>query len=179
MKQLKDVKWKAFELYRVFPLIQRGKRLKNGDHIVGKMPYVSSSAQNNGVDDFVSNDENVRIFNNCISWANSGSVGEAFYHPYHFVASDHVTELKMIAPNKYVYLFITASLEKQRGKYSFNREIKDARISREKILLPTSDGESPDYAFMEQYMRSIEKELLGRYKRYCEMKEDSTGGVLS
>ena len=39
-------------------------------------------------------DKNVRIFSNCLSLANSGSVGSTFYQPFKFVASDHVTKLE-------------------------------------------------------------------------------------
>lgn len=38
-------------------------------------------------------------------------------------------------------------------------------MEKQSILLPaTSDG-SPDYAYMEEYMRSVEKELLGKYSQ--------------
>ena len=108
MKTLKNVKWKDFPIQEIFYEIQRGKRLKNEDHIPGNMPYVSSSAINNGIDDFVSNEEKVRMFKDCITIANSGSVGASFYHPYTFVASDHVTQLKRQNSNKYIYLIISA-----------------------------------------------------------------------
>ena len=45
--------WKAFYLTEIFSNIKRGKRLKTDDHIAGKVPYISSSANNNGVDNFI------------------------------------------------------------------------------------------------------------------------------
>lgn len=132
------------------------------------MPYVSSSAMNNGVDDFVSNKEGVRIFNNCLTVANSGSVGTAFFQPFKFVASDHVTKLKNNKFNIYIYLFLTAAIQKQKGKYSFNREINDKRIQMEQVLLPSSPSGTPDYAFMEEYMRQVERRLLEKYKAYLD-----------
>ena len=107
MKQLNELRWKAFDIHDVFPDVKRGKRLKTDDHIVGNMPYVSSSAVNNGVDNFIGNKDGVRIFNDCITLANSGSVGTAFYHPYSFVVSDHVTKLKNAKFTKYINLFVT------------------------------------------------------------------------
>lgn len=62
MLSLHDREWKEFDLREVFPYIQRGKRLKSADHIDGNTPYVSSSAMNNGVDNFVSNESGVRKF---------------------------------------------------------------------------------------------------------------------
>ena len=100
-----EPKWKEFGVNEVFPNIKRGRRLKKDDHISGQMPYISSSALDNGVDNFVSNNQGVRIFSNCLTIANSGSVGATFYHPYSFVASDHVTALANGGINKYIYLF--------------------------------------------------------------------------
>ena len=162
-KKKHECKWKEFDVIDIFPNIMRGRRLKTDDHISGTMPYVSSSAMDNGVDDFVSNNQGVRIFTNCLTIANSGSVGATFYHPYSFVASDHVTSLANDNFNKYIYLFggnITSRLSE---KYSFNREIKDSRLQREKIKLPVSADDKPDYDYMEDYMRNIEFRLLNRY----------------
>ena len=90
----------------VFTEIQRGKRLKKADHTEGSIPYVSSTALNNGVDGFIGNEGSVRKFEDCITIANSGSVGSAFFHQYEFVASDHVTQLKRKGLDKYAYLFM-------------------------------------------------------------------------
>ena len=87
--QLNKKIWRPFLIGDIFNVIQRGKRLKTADHIAGNMPYVSSSAQNNGVDNFIGNSDGVRTFNDCLTIANSGSVGKSSYHSYEFVASDH------------------------------------------------------------------------------------------
>lgn len=96
--------WKAFYFTEVFTEIQRGKRLKKADHKEGDTPYVSSTSLNNGIDGFIGNDSSVRRFDDCLTLANSGSVGCAFYHQYTFVASDHVTKLKRDGLDKYAYL---------------------------------------------------------------------------
>jgi len=163
---LKEKKWKEFFINEIFEQIQRGKRLKKSDHIPGKIPYVSSTAFNNGIDDFIGNKNNVRIFSNCISIANSGSVGASFYHPYKFIASDHVTKLENKSFNKHIYLFLSTITKRLGEKYSFNREISDKRIKREKILLPINDENLPDYEYMENYMKNLELERLKKYLKY-------------
>ena len=161
--RLNDREWKSFSVPSVFPAIQRGKRLKNADHIPGSTPYVSSTASNNGVDDFIEVTKGTRVFSDCISIANSGSVGTAFYEPFPFVASDHVTSLKRKGANKYIYLFLATVLEQQRSNFNFNREINDQRINQMHIMLPVNESGEPDYQFMEDYIR----ELMGRkYKQY-------------
>ena len=160
---LDEKEWKHFYIPDLFSKIQRGKRLKNADHIPGKIPYVSSTANNNGVDDYVEISHGARVFKNCISLANSGSVGTAFYEPFSFVASDHITSLKMENGSKFVYLFLVAVIEKQSSNFNFNREINDLRIKKMQVMLPVNDSGKPDYAYMEQYAKNM---MLRKYRQY-------------
>ena len=123
-----------------------------------------------GVDDFVSNDNGVRRFSNCLSLANSGSVGSSFYEPFEFVASDHITHLKNEEFNKYHYLFLATVTSRLSQKYNFNREINDKRISREIILLPLNDKGEPDYEYMEKYSKNLLYEKIQMYIKYIENK---------
>lgn len=165
---LADKQWKAFFIVDIFDVVQRGKRLKTADHLAGEIPYVSSSSLNNGVDDFVSNDNGVRRFSNCLSLANSGSVGSSFYEPFEFVASDHITHLKNKEFNKYHYLFLATMTSRLSQKYNFNREINDKRIAREIIFLPITDNGVPDYTYMEKYSKNLLREKIQRYIKYVE-----------
>lgn len=162
MLQLNEREWAEFDIRAVFPEIRRGKRLKTADHIDGNIPYVSSSAMNNGVDAFIGNDGHIRKYENCITLANRGSVGTAFNHCYEFIAGDHVTALQSSKLNKYSYLFVATMVSRLREKYSFNREINDLRINREKVLLPVDEEGQPDYDFMEQYIREREKQRIAQ-----------------
>ena len=161
-----NVNWKEFYFTDVFTEIQRGKRLKRADHSNGKMPYVSSTALCNGVDGFVGNTESVNIFSNCITIANSGSVGSAFFHSYEFVASDHVTKLQNKEVSKYAYLFMLPIINRLAEKYSFNREINDKRIKRERFVLPATPEGTPNFAYMDAYMRNIELQQLLKYLQH-------------
>lgn len=153
-------KWSAFYFTEVFTTIQRGKRLKKADHVEGRTPYVSSTAINNGVDRFIGNSDSVRKFNDCLTLANSGSVGYSFFHQYEFVASDHVTQLKREGLDKYAYLFMIPIINRLSEKYSFNREINDERIKRERILLPVNENGDIDFEFMSSFMKQVESDIL-------------------
>ena len=126
------------------------------------MPYVSSTSLNNGVDRYIGNDGGVRIFSDCLTLANSGSVGSTFFHQYAFVASDHVTQLKREGLDKYAYLFLVPIVSRLSEKYSFNREINDERIKREKLLLPVNADGQIDFAFMSSFMKDVEKDIIGK-----------------
>ncbi|MCX6061445.1 MAG: restriction endonuclease subunit S [Campylobacterales bacterium] len=150
--------------------MQRGKRLTKDNQQDGLKSYVSSTASNNGVDNFISNDSSVRTFSNCLSIANSGSVGASFYHSYEFVASDHITHLKCNDMNMFAYLFIATLTSRFSEKYNFSREINDKRISREKILLPMNEKSEPDYEFMEQYIKNLEYKKINLYLDFLERR---------
>lgn len=164
--------WHEFFLKDIFPTVQRGKRLTKENQARGQKPYISSTGLNNGVDNFIGNDDGVRSFSNCLTIANSGSVGSSFYHPYCFVASDHVTHLKNKEFSSFVYLFISTQTNKLSGKYNFNREINDKRIARDKILLPVIDSGEPDYLFMKQYMMNIEYKKRKHYLDRMESQQN-------
>ncbi len=157
--------WKEFFISEIFEKIQRGKRLIKEHQKEGKLPYVSSTASNNGVDNFIGNEIGVRKYDNCLSLANSGSVGACFYEPYEFIASDHVTHLKGNY-SKYAYLFMSCMLNRLSEKYNFNREINDTRIKREKIFLPVNSKTEPDYEFMHNYMLYLEQKKILEYLEY-------------
>ncbi|WP_276880002.1 restriction endonuclease subunit S [Bacteroides heparinolyticus] len=163
---LEDREWREFYFSDVFTRVERGKRLKKGDHIEGTTPYVSSTAMNNGIDGFVGNRERVRIFSDCISLANSGSVGNAFFQEFEFVASDHVTSLQKEGIDKYAYLFMLPIISRLSEKYSFNREINDLRISRERLMLPIQADGTPDWEFMSAFMKKVDQDTLSDALRY-------------
>ncbi len=163
---LTDVEWGEFFVSDVFDTVQRGKRLTKANQIDGGIPYISSTALNNGVDDFIGNTENVRKSNNNLTLANSGSVGACFYHNYEYIASDHVTSLKLLNGNDTVYKFISVILERLEEKYSFNREINDTRIKREKLLLPIDENGDPNWTYMENFIKNIEQKQIKSILKY-------------
>ena len=101
-------------------------------------------------------------------------MGSAFYHRYRFVASDHVTRLQREGLDKYAYLFMVPIINRLSEKYSFNREINDERIKREKILLPVDNKGEIDFAFMSAFMREVEKDMLGTTLKYFADKQTVT-----
>ena len=141
---IKEKEWTEFFLKDIFKEIQRG----------------------NGVDGYVGNKEKVRFFSECLTIANSGSVGACFYQPFKFVASDHVTKLKNDNLNEYSYKFISSIVKRLGIKYSFNREMNDTRIKKEKILLPVNEKKEPDYEYMENYMKQLEYKKIKEYLHY-------------
>lgn len=79
--------------------------------------------------------------------------------------------------NQYSYLFVATMVSRLQGKYSFNREINDLRINREKVLLPIDNDGQPDYAFMEEYIKEREQQLIQKYIAHICNTSVIIGGV--
>jgi len=173
-KELKDLdalslesrEWLPFRIDNLFTNLQRGKRLTKANQVEGDIPYISSTALNNGIDSFIGNDNNVRVSVHDITIANSGSVGNAFYHPYKYVASDHVHSLNNDKYNKYHYLFIVPLLNRLQEKYHFNYEINDKRLKSDKLMFPINVEGEMDLDFMENYMKQMELKQLKKIRSY-------------
>lgn len=161
-----EVEWKEFFFTDIFREIKRGKRLTKVNQKEGTIPYVSSTAFNNGVDNFISNNKGVRTYKNNLSIANSGSVGSCFYHHYEYIASDHITALSCENGNENIYKFMAAIIKRLEQKYSFNREINDSRISREKIILPVDENGQPHWEYMSQFIQKLKINNIRKILEY-------------
>lgn len=175
LKNLDSIFWREFNFDEVF-LYKRGKRYKKSDHIKGDIAYISSSAFNNGVDNFVSPPSYMTIYQNKLTLANSGSVGTCFYHPYQFVASDHcmVIWLKERELNKEIALFLIPIFERFKDKHGFDWEINDERLRAESFLLPTDSKGNLAFEFMENTIKALKKEAVKNVILYNDAKIKAT-----
>ncbi|KKS16252.1 MAG: Restriction enzyme [Parcubacteria group bacterium GW2011_GWB1_41_6] len=154
--------WREFKFDDIF-LVSRGQRLVTLDQIGGDIAYISSSKQRNGVDNYITPPDFMVIYQNALTLNNSGSVGYCFYHLYKFVASDHCTIVeikdKKIKLNSYVALFLKPIIESMKSKYNFAREINNERLKKEMILLPAIDYKTPDWNFMQNYIKKLSNNI--------------------
>lgn len=117
----------------------------------GKYPFVTGQAINNGAEglyDFFTEDGNVIT----IDRITFGFVG---YQPRNFSANDNVKILKpKFTNNKYIGLFLTTIIKKEKQKYCYGRITSNERLEETMLLLPSKKG-SPDFEYMENYIKSL------------------------
>ena len=65
--------------------------------------------------------------------------------------------------NRYTGTFITTIADRVRGKYNFGYKRSANRLSKEIITLPVDNDGSPDWEYMEDYMRNIESAHILTY----------------
>ena len=145
--------WKPFKYTDVFK-IKKGKRLTKKDQSDGDIPYVSSSALNNGIDNKIGNGSTDE---NCISFACYGSIGEVFYQDEKVWVSDNanVFYLKNKKLNPYIAMFIVTLLRLEQFRFSYGMTGKKERLESFTIKLPINKKNEPDWEFMENYIKSL------------------------
>ena len=148
--------WKDFCLGDYFG-IKKGKRLTSDEQTEGSTPYIGAIDSNNGIANYIGQD--AIHAGNTISLSYNGSVGEAFYQPKPFWATDDVNVLYFreengVAFNKYIALFVCAVLRQEKYRYSYGRKWVLESMKSTVIKLPEKSGK-PNWSYMEDYMKSL------------------------
>lgn len=148
--------WKEFCVGDLFE-VKKGKRLTSDEQTDGETPYIGAIDSNNGVANYIGQD--AIHAGNTISLSYNGSVGEAFYQPKPFWATDDVNVLYFreengVAFNKYIALFVCAVLRQEKYRYSYGRKWVLESMKSTVIKLPEKSGK-PNWSYMEDYMKSL------------------------
>ena len=117
-EKFQNLEWKEFRIDDLFE-IKKGKRLTKSQMKDGNINFIGATSTNNGITAKISNDTHLHP-SNTISVTYNGSVGEAFYQPSWFWASDDVNVLyPKFKNNKFLSLFFATIFRKQGQKYGF------------------------------------------------------------
>lgn len=163
--------WKAFPIYDIGEILS-GQDIYERERTEGNNPYVTATAQQNGIGYFVGNTNNT-LSDGCISVNRNGSVGYAFFHPYKALFGN---DTRRIVPNnkrRWANFFLTRSITQQKDKYGYGLKLGTERLKKQNVVLPATEDNKPDYDYMEDYMRNVEIKLLNRYidKRLKQLDE--------
>lgn len=156
MKQVKTTYWKVFRIDELFDVV-KGKRLTKADMIEGKTNYIGATAFNNGITAKISNSEYLHPAGS-ITVCYNGSIGQTFYQEEPFWATDDVNVLyPKFMISKYIALFICPIIYKVSLNYAYVDKWTAEKMRSSKIKLPSTQDGSPDWQYMEEYMRKIEQ----------------------
>ena len=168
--------WKRFYLGRLFD-IKKGKRLTSEDQEEGVNNYIGAIDSNNGVANHIGQTPIHK--GNTISLSYNGSVGEAFYQPEPYWATDDVNALysKYDGFNEPIGLFMAATIRQEKYRFSYGRKWTLDNMNITEICLPvqhnnngsifiddtkkySDNGYVPDWQFMEDYIKSLHHKPL-------------------
>ncbi len=159
--------WQNFYISKIFE-IKAGKRLTKAQMKSGNIPFIGATDNGNGITNYVDN-KNSSLDKNVLGVNYDGNgVAISFYHPYNCLFTDSVKRfhLKNYTDNKYVLLFMKATILKQKSKYMYGYKFCESRMLRQKIMLPVDTKGEPDYKFMHNYMLHLEQKKILEYLEY-------------
>lgn len=153
--ELNIKEWNEYQLSELFDF-EKGKRLTKADMIPGNVNFLGAISENNGIREKIETDFYWKP--NCITVNYNGSVGEAFYQDKPFWASDDVNVLyakEWWVMNKYNGLFITTVIKADKYRFSYGRKWTLEKMKESFIKLPSKKDGTPDFDFMEKYIKSL------------------------
>lgn len=147
--------WGVFRVDDLF-VVKKGKRLTKEDQTDGMTPYVGAIESNNGISNLIGQDAIHE--GGTISLSYNGSVGEAFFQPDPFWATDDVNVLYPkpgTRLNKLTGLFICAILRQEQYRYSYGRKWVLESMNDTVIRLPKTRAGNPDWDEMERRIKAL------------------------
>ena len=147
--RLNTDEWKWFLLKDLFQL-KRGKRLTEYDREKGDIPFVTAGVGNNGVSEYISNE--VELYKNAIT---IDMFGCAFYRNYTFACDDNILVLTNDNLNYSSGLFIASIIDRDKYKFAYGRQYRQKSFNKHVIKLPVTPEGTPDWQFMEDYIKSL------------------------
>ena len=165
MLQLTDREWAEFRVTDIFDITQGKKWITKAEieNNPGNVPLVSCSGTNNGIMGFInpSGINKCTIIQNKLTVAVSGSAGATFYQGDTTVINNGVLILAGKSfSSKEVYLFLCTIVGEACQKFNYGMKASQDRVSTLNIELPINSQGQPDYAFMEQYIRERESQII-------------------
>ena len=147
--------WGEFRVADLF-VVKKGDRLTKEDQTDGDTPYVGAIDSNNGVSNHIG--QKAMHDGGTISLSYNGSVGEAFYQPDPFWATDDVNVLypkQGTILNQWTALFICTILRQEKYRYSYGRKWVLESMNETIIRLPQTLSGEPGWKKMEQMIKSL------------------------
>ena len=159
-KKLNTDEWKWFEVNEFCDMPYKAKAYNSNElqecaaNDDNAILYVTRTDVNNGSKGFVINDN----FSD-IEEGNAITIGDTtstiYYQNRKFICGDHMVVLRSKHFNIYTGLFITSLLNRERFRYNYGRAFTMDIIYRTRIKLPVTPEGTPDWQFMEDYIKSL------------------------
>lgn len=168
----RDVEWREFRIEDIAG-IYSGKDIYDRERNEGNIPYITASANQNGIGYFVNN-TNATLQNKCISVNRNGSVGYSFYHDYEALFGNDTRKLVPIFEDKYASIFLTNVIQHQKNKYGYGYKLGTGRLKQQKIILPIDNEGKPFWEYMSNYIKIIQTEKVNMILDYLYRYLDKT-----
>lgn len=161
---LNIVEWHPFSVSDLFYLYNgSGITKEEIECNSGSFTAVQSGADNNGCIGKIDKNYCIEMGYTlteepCLTVARTGSAGFVAYQPFGCVVGDSAKILLLknrVKRSTLIYLFLRTILIANQYKYTYGRKVTEDKYLSEIIMLPAIDDHTPDWDFMESYIKSL------------------------
>jgi restriction endonuclease S subunit len=143
--------WKSFKYSEIFDIKKAtGPKISEVKKTEGKVPYVSATAENNGIAHY--GNFTPTASGNCLT---VGHLGDCFYQGKDFAGSNVTILNPKFELNTARAMFLISLINANKFKYNYGRVIGIARLKEETISLPVTTDGTPNWQLMEDYINSL------------------------
>ena len=180
-QQVANIEWKMFRIGELFEINSYKKRFDANKVQIEEVgfPYVVRTALNNGIRGYINEDEEFLNEGNTISFGQDTAT--MFYQEKPYFTGDKIkiVKCKDESFNKLNAHFFIAAMGKafssfSWGSSSFSVEI----IKNQNISLPSTQG-VPLYAYMEVFIRAVQKLVIKEVVQYADRKIAGTKEIVN
>lgn len=134
----------------------------------GNVPYITRSEENNGINLFVSDEQDSKYQKDTGGVITIGlDTQTVFYQPQEFYTGQNIQILRNKKLSKYSALFIIPLLKIQMEKFNWGGNGATlTRLKRTRIILPIDSKGNPNWQFMEDYIKQemkVQREKVFNY----------------
>lgn len=143
------------------------------------VPFVTTQLNNNGIVGF----SELPPLNpgNRITYSDTTTGDAIFYQPNAYIGRSHVIYME---PNfdgfdKYVAMFVMSLIRKQTsGHFDYGKKLNKQAMYDMILELPITVDGTPDYDFMQTFIRAQEKLVMQRLDKFRQLQIDTTKAVI-
>ncbi|HEM5989529.1 TPA: restriction endonuclease subunit S [Streptococcus suis] len=167
--------WGSYNLLRLYGASTRGKRLKSADRYVGNLPFVTAGEDQTGISGYIGNE--VEVFEP--HTITIDMFGSAKYRGYAYGADDHVAVVHTEHLQRHSSMFVATCIHSvsSSGQFSYARNFYAKDADELNISLPTLNNQ-PDYIFMSDFIKVIEKLVIKDLVEWTDKKIEATKEVV-
>ncbi|NQI89413.1 hypothetical protein HO579_08765 [Streptococcus suis] len=167
--------WGSYNLLRLYGASTRGKRLKSADRYVGNLPFVTAGEDQTGISGYIGNE--VEVFEP--HTITIDMFGSAKYRGYAYGADDHVAVVHTEHLQRHSSMFVATCIHSvsSSGQFSYARNFYAKDADELNISLPTLNNQ-PDYIFMSDFIKVIEKLVIKDLVEWTDKKIQATKEVV-
>ena len=157
-KQLNTKDWRPFIIADLFDVLLTKGDIKADDVESGNIPLISSGESNNGVVKYITEEGDGKAETFPANTITLDMFCHANYQDREYFAVGH-GRVNILMPkfalNRYIGIFICALINREEYRFSYGRAVYSSVAEKMIIKLPVTPEGTPDWQFMEDYIKSL------------------------